>query len=218
MDYTTIYFDLDDTLYPSSSGLWEAIRARMGSYMTEVLGMPADQAQALRKHYFTTYGTTLRGLQKHHQVDVDVYLDYVHDLPLRDYLQRDPEIANMIANLPQRKFIFTNANSNHARRVLAILELEGVFEDIIDIRAIDFACKPEFAAYERALALADNPEPQYCVMLDDSASNLQPAKEMGFTTVLVGRFEEAQDHAHHKIANIKELPSVLPELWHDSLS
>jgi putative hydrolase of the HAD superfamily len=216
MNYTTIYFDLDDTLYPNSTGLWEAIRLRMGKYMTEVLGIPTEEAQALRKYYFHTYGTTLRGLQKHHHVDVDEYLNFVHNLPLHDYLKADPEVSKMISALPQRKFIFTNADSDHARRVIDVLGLNGNFEAIIDIRAIDFACKPEQVAYTRALTLADNPEPQACVMIDDSASNLQPAKDLGFTTILVNPSDEQDKCGHQTIANIKDLPLVLPELWNGS--
>lgn len=213
MKYTTLYFDLDDTLYPSNTGLWEAIRERMGSYMTEVLGIAADEARELRKHYYLTYGTTLRGLQKHHRVDVDEYLRYVHDLPLRDYIQPDRAAARMIDQLPQRKFIFTNADAAHAQRVLEILELSRSFEHIIDIRAIDFACKPEAWAYQRALDLAGNPDPCACVMVDDSASNLRPARDLGFTTVLVGSAGETVSDGHLKIATIQALPEVLPELW-----
>jgi putative hydrolase of the HAD superfamily len=213
MKYTTIYFDLDDTLYPSNTGLWEAIRERMSSYMTVVLGIPDEEARDLRKHYYATYGTTLRGLQKHHCVDVDEYLSYVHNLPLSEYIQPDDETARMITLLPQRKFIFTNADADHARRVLKILGLNGCFENIIDIRAIDFACKPELSAYQRALEIADNPEPQSCLMLDDSLANLRPAKELGFTTILVGGNSETDSDGHLTIANIKDLLLVLPELW-----
>ena len=28
MRFTTLFFDLDDTLYPNSSGLWQGIKAR----------------------------------------------------------------------------------------------------------------------------------------------------------------------------------------------
>ena len=84
MNFSTLFFDLDDTLYPNNTGLWEAIRERMALYMSERLGLPREQVQTLRKTYFQTYGTTLRGLQLHHEVDVDDYLAFVHDLPLEE--------------------------------------------------------------------------------------------------------------------------------------
>jgi putative hydrolase of the HAD superfamily len=74
MQFSTVFFDLDDTLYPSTNGLWEAIRERMNRYMGEILNLPSDKIPDLRRHYFITYGTTLRGLQYHHNVDAEDFL------------------------------------------------------------------------------------------------------------------------------------------------
>jgi putative hydrolase of the HAD superfamily len=221
MPFTTLFFDLDDTLYSNANGLWNAIRDRMGQYMHERLGLPWEQIPDLRRHYFITYGTTLRGLQKHHQVDVDEYLAYVHDLPLADYLQPDPELRSLVLSLPQPRWIFTNADDQHAKRVLAQLNLSDCFTGIIDVRAIRFACKPEIDAYQRALHIAGNPHPEQCVMLDDSPSNLAPARQMGFTTVLV-RPDDALAAAQHglqkpacdfTISSLLDLRRALPALW-----
>lgn len=213
MPYTTLFFDLDDTLYPNETGLWEAIRNRMGLYMEERLGLPADQVPGLRRHYFLTYGTTLRGLQRHHRVDADDYLAYVHDLPIEEYIQPNPGLRQLIQNLPQRRYIFTNADANHARRVLGILGLEGCFDGVIDVRAIEFACKPEPEAYRRALALSGSPDPRECVLLDDSLTNLLPAREMGFTTVLVQSQGLPPPGADYTIRSPLELRRILPALW-----
>ena len=86
MRFTTIFFDLDDTLYPSNAGLWQAIKNRMNDYMRERMNIPEKEIPQLREKYFLQYGTTLHGLQKHHQIDVDDYLAYVHDLPFDNYL------------------------------------------------------------------------------------------------------------------------------------
>jgi putative hydrolase of the HAD superfamily len=63
MRFTTIFFDLDDTLYPSETGLWHAIKERMNSYMRERMHFPEDQIATVREKYFLQYGTTMRGLQ-----------------------------------------------------------------------------------------------------------------------------------------------------------
>jgi len=213
MSYTTLFCDLDDTLYASSNGLWEAIRGRMSQYMAERLGLPADQVPALRRLYFETYGTTLRGLQRYHNVDTDDYLAYVHDLPLDQYIQPAPRLRELLLSLPQRRWIFTNADAGHAGRVLATLGLTGCFEGIIDVRAIEFACKPEPIAYQRALALAGGPLPEQCVLVDDSPTNLAPAQELGFTTVLVSQDGHANPAADFCLPELLCLPEVLPALW-----
>lgn len=213
MVYTTLFFDLDDTLYPGSNGLWSLIRARMGQYMVEVMGLPEAQVPDLRRTYYHTYGTTLRGLQIHHQVNVDDYLHYVHDLPLEQYIRPDPELRSLLLSLPQQRWIFTNADADHACRVLAVLGVQDCFRGIIDIRALEFVCKPDPAAYRRALALAGAPAPQQCVLLDDSAANLATARQMGFATAWVGQNGAAGPAAQISLSSLLELPVKMPWLW-----
>ena len=82
------------------------------------------------------YGTTLKGLEKHHQINVDDFLAYVHDLPLGSYLTPDPAQREIIASLPTRKLIFTNADSSHAERVLTQLNLRDLFPVIVDVNTV----------------------------------------------------------------------------------
>lgn len=213
MQFTDIFFDLDDTLYPSQAGLWQAIRDRMNDYLFEVMHLPQAEALALRRRYYETYGTTLRGLQLNHQIDVDHYLAYVHDLPLAEFIQPMPGLRALIESLPQRRWIFTNADAAHAGRVLTILGLQGLFEQIIDVRALDWAPKPSQEAYLRALAIAGSPDPHRCVLLDDSPRNLAPARELGFTTVIVSANGNPTPEANLCISSVLDLPKALPQLW-----
>ena len=218
MTYTTIFFDLDDTLYPASSGLWREIRRRMGLYMVERLGLPADQVDAIRQHYFQTYGTTLRGLQQFYPVNTDDYLAFVHDLPLASYLQPAPALRPLLLGLPQQRWILTNADQAHAERVLKTLQLCDCFAGIIDVRRLNFFNKPDPNAYRLALDLVGSPAPQECIMLDDSAANLAPANQLGMTTVWVNQehltsalFLNARS-PHYEIEQLNELRQVLPRL------
>jgi putative hydrolase of the HAD superfamily len=213
MSYTNIFFDLDDTIYSSDNGLWNVIRTRMSQYMVEKLGLPEEEVSVLRRKYYITYGTTLRGLQTHYDVDADDYLDYVHDINLQEYLRPLPGLREMVISLPQTRWIFTNADAKHATRVLDVMQLSGCFQGIIDVKAIQFACKPEQVAYQRALALAGDPNPQQCVLLDDSPTNLLPARQLGFTTILINQNGDAHPDVDHTILNLLSLPQVLPVLW-----
>jgi putative hydrolase of the HAD superfamily len=212
MKFEVAFFDLDDTLYDKQSGLWEAIRNRMSLYMHERLGMSWEVIPTLRRHYFETYGTTLRGLQLHHQVDADDYLAYVHDLPIHEFIQPDPQLRQMLTTLPLRRFIFTNADRDHARRVLQTLNIADCFDGIIDVRAIHFYCKPEPQAYQIALQIAEIDEPQQCLYLDDSLVNLAAARKLGFYTVLVGQ-DGHEPQVDLSIREIKELRKKMPHLW-----
>jgi pyrimidine 5'-nucleotidase len=186
----------------------------MNVYMLEKLHLPLDKIASLRRFYFETYGTTLRGLQTHYHIDADDFLAFVHDLPIRKMVQPDPELRELLLSLQLRKFIFTNADSAHAGRILDALELQGCFDGIIDVRRLNFHCKPEPVVYQMALDVAGESNPQRCIYLDDSPRNLAPARPMGFFTILVGD-ESNTNAADRAIHRLHDLPQVMPELWQD---
>lgn len=210
MLYRTLFFDLDDTLYPHTAGLWEAIRQRMDLYMQEKLGIAVEAVASLRAYYLETYGTTLRGLQNHFHIEVQEFLAYVHDLPLEQYLKPNPALRQVLLSLPQERWIFTNADLNHARRVLTATGLTDCFTGIVDVNALNFIPKPDPQAYVCALELA-RADVQQSVIFDDAARNLRPAAQLGFTTVLVG--PEPVDGFNFHLTNLETLPLTIPELW-----
>lgn len=208
MRFTTIFFDLDDTLYPNSNGLWQAIKGRINLYMIERLDIPEKDAPALRESYFKMYGTTLRGLQERHQVDVEDFLAFVHDLPLKDYLTPDPVQREIIASLPSRKLVFTNADVPHARRVLAVLDLGDLFDSIVDIHAVSPYCKPMPESFAIAQELANEPNPRKCVMIDDLPRTTRAALNVGMASILYGT-EEPTSEASGVFKDWSHLPILL---------
>jgi len=176
--------DLDNTLYPPDSGVMPAVGQRMIRYITERLNLPSDDAQQLKFRYYHQYGTTMRGLILHHGIDAEDYLAFVHNVPLESYLQPNPKLEEMLTSIPLRKAVFTNADGDHARRVLDILGVCHHFERIIDVRDFGFNSKPHPIAYRRILDILDTRSDE-CVMVDDAADNLATAKAMGMLTVLV---------------------------------
>ena len=210
MLYRTLLFDLDDTLYPHQTGLWEAIRLRMDKYMHQRLGLSLEAIPDLRKYYLETYGTTLRGLQMNNHVDAQDFLAYVHDLPVRRYLQPNPLLRQMLLSLPQKRFVFTNADQPHALRVLSALGLDDCFYGIIDVNALEFIPKPDAQAYWRALQLAEA-NVETTMIFDDAPRNLAPARELGLTTVLVSPEPEAE--FDYYLPNLEDLPKAVPGLW-----
>ncbi|RPJ24731.1 MAG: pyrimidine 5'-nucleotidase [Chloroflexi bacterium] len=208
MRFTTLFFDLDDTLYPSSTGLWHAIKERMNLFMRERLGMSETDIPLLREQYFKMYGTTLRGLQERHNVDKDDFLAFVHDLPLKEYLNPNPIVRDVIASLPTRNLIFTNADVHHARRVLATLQLDDLFETVVDVNAVAPYCKPMPESFAIAMDLADEPDPRRCVMIDDLPRTTRAALNVGMASLLYG-CEEVTENASGVFTDWTHLPILL---------
>ena len=209
--FQTLLLDLDDTLYPVTSGVWEAIGDRINRFMIEVVGIDPGQAPALRQFYFEHYGTSLNGLRRHHGVDPFAYLSFVHDVPLENYLSPDPGLRRMLEGLAVPPVIFTNADNVHARRVLSLLGVGDLVGQVIDIVALDWMNKPEPEAYRRALMLCRQDDPTACLVVDDQHRNLVPAAALGMGTVLVGSAERL-DGIDHAIPRAADLLLAVPEL------
>ena len=204
-----ILFDLDDTLYSSEIGLMAAIGQRIHQYMQERVGLDPVAARDLRRHYLQTYGTTLKGLQIHYNVDTEEYLSYVHDVPLGDYLKPDKALDRVLTEIQAEKIIFTHATIEHARRVLRFLGVEHHFSRIFDIRAINYENKARPGAHRRVLDML-GARPEECLMVEDSVRNLKPAKELGMVTVLVN--SSGGDGVDFAIDDVTQLEGVLRQI------
>jgi putative hydrolase of the HAD superfamily len=177
--------DLDNTLYPPNSGVMQAVGRLIVRYISERLDVPPDDAERLKRQYYQQYGTTMRGLILHHGIDPEDYLGFVHNLPLEQYIQPDPNLDAMLGRIPLRKAVSTNADCQHARRVLDVLGIRHHFERIIDVRDFGFNSKPHQNAYRRILEIL-NARAEECILVDDTIHNLAPAQAMGMVTILVG--------------------------------
>jgi putative hydrolase of the HAD superfamily len=198
--------DLDNTLYPPDNGLWHAIGRRIDLYMIERLGYHPNEVSRKRDDYLNAFGTTLNALRHHYGIDPSEFLAYVHELPLQDYLRSAPELERMLGRLPLRKVIFTNADALHAERVLGLLGIAHHFEQIFDIHALGFQNKPDKAAYLKVLRTL-SAEPQECLFIDDSPTNLAPARAMGMITILVGdgKPHRGVDYQIRRITDLEDL-------------
>ena len=209
MCFKVMLFDLDETLYPPATGIWEAIGLRMDRFIEDYMHISKIEVTSLRNELFHKYGTTLRGLREVYGINETEFLAYVHDIPINNYLRKDEGLIHTLSLFSPKKVIFTNADTNHAKRVLTCLGVENFFEKVIDIKAIHPYCKPMTEAFEEVLRLLEKPNPGDCVVIDDSLRNLQTAHEQGFYTIRVGSTDR-HDFTDASILTIHDLPEVIP--------
>ncbi len=204
-----VIFDLDNTLYPKEIGLFRLVDQRINEYMRTKLDADHYTVESLRLKYMDEYGTTLGGLMVHHNIDPDDYLMFVHDVDLERLLTISPELSDLLERISIDKVIFTNGSSNHARRVLKLLGVDGYFSRIFDIRFMDYLAKPNPRSYEKLLD-ALGVKGEECLMVEDLARNLLPAKQLGMITVLIGK--ERTTDADFIIEDIFGMDGVLSEI------
>ena len=186
-------FDLDNCLYPASANLFELIDFKMTEFITRLMGCDPVEARRIQKQHFHEHGTTLAGLMKTQQIDPREFIDFVHDIDLAR-ISPDPKVAEAIERLPGRKFVFTNGDAAYAGRVLDKLGLNGLFDGMHDIHAMDYVPKPQPAAYA-ALCERHGIDPEKALFAEDMARNLAPAKALGMTTVWVDNGSEQAGRA-----------------------
>jgi putative hydrolase of the HAD superfamily len=191
-------FDLDNCLYPASTGLFALIDERMGAYIQRLLGCDPIEARRVQKAHFHTHGTTLAGLMQEHGVDPHDFLEDVHDIAL-DRVQCDERLARLLARLPGRRFVFTNGDALYARRVLERIGVNDQFDNLHDIHASSYRPKPDPHGYA-LLCERFGIDPPGALLADDMVQNLVPAKALGMTTIWVDNGSERGNHGYDEVA------------------
>lgn len=200
-------FDLDNTLYPPQARLFDQIEVRMTKYVMDALGVDHAEADRLRKHYWHSYGTTLAGLMREHDVDPTPYLTDVHDISL-DHLEHDSDLATYITALPGRRIVYTNGCAPYAERVLEARGLGGVFDAVYGVEHANFHPKPERQAFELIFA-QDGIATDRAAMFEDDPRNLAAPHAMGMRTVHVAPDPHTADHIHHHTDDLTDFLSRL---------
>ena len=188
-------FDLDNTLYPPQARLFDQIEVRMTDWVMQTLSVDRAEADRLRRHYWATYGTTLAGLMREHDVDPAPYLTDVHDINF-DALIPDPTLARHIRALPGRRIVYTNGSAPYAHQVIKARGLTGVFDAVYGVENAGFHPKPDRAAFETVFAL-DGLNPATAAMFEDDVRNLAAPHAMGMQTILVAPQADPAPYIHH---------------------
>lgn len=220
-----LFFDLDNTLYPSSTRISALMSSRIALYFKQFLNIPEEDAISLGHKYYKDYGLAIRGLVKHFGIDPLHYDAFVDGgLPLEDILSPDKHLLDILKRCKARLFVFTNAGLRHALRVLALLDLLHVFEAICycDYAEEKFPAKPDHLAFERAMHHANIKNKESCYFVDDSETNVRAAMEFGWNAVMArNEGDEGAVEIEKKtcieeiyiIDSVHDLDRVFPELF-----
>ncbi len=214
-------FDLDNTLHDASRAVFGRLNGSMTDYIEQHLGLPRDQADALRVHYWHRYGATLLGLERHHGIQAAHFLAQTHVLPGLESELRMP-LADRLAlkRLPGRKVLLTNAPADYAQRVLKALGMAGVFESTVAIEGMrtfgHLRPKPDLRMMKVVLARLKLPAHR-CVLVEDTLANLRPVRALGMRTVWMQGYLEHNPHRRPawvcaKIRRLKALRVGCPSL------
>ena len=202
-------FDLDNTLHNATPHIFPHINRSMTAYLQQHLQLDEQAANALRVDYWQRYGATLSGMVRHHATDPDHFLWHTHQFPeLPKMVVHEPQLRQVLQRLPGKKLVFSNAPQHYAHEVLKLLGVDDLFDDLFAIEHARYRPKPQMAGFVRLLR-KHRLNPAQCVMVEDSAENLQTAKRLGMKTVWVSASQRLPAYVDVKIQNVKQLPRML---------
>ena len=190
-------FDMDDTLYPREQGLMQLVQARINAYVVEAVGLDPVSARVLQRQFLDEHGTTLAGLMANYTIDPAHFLHDVHDVPM-DSLEPAPRLVEQLMRLPGRRFVFTNGARDYADRVLDRLGVTACFDGVFTIEDADLTPKPAPSTFRHFIERYGL-DPHRTAFFEDTPRNLEPAKALGMTTVLIGdgHGKPLGDHIDH---------------------
>jgi len=205
-----LLLDLDETLYPRGNGVLDRIDARINAYLIERLAVPRHEVDDLRRRLRDAHGTTMRGIQANYDVDITDYLDLVHRVDLSDLLAPAPELRALLARLPGRKAVFSNAPLCHVEQVLRLLDVADAFEAVLALEDLALLPKPDPRAYA-AVTERLGVRGADCTFVDDTRANLIGARASGMRTVWLAPGPTRDGEVHHVITRLDELGPLLRE-------
>ncbi len=205
-------FDLDNTLHNATPHIFPHINRSMTAYLQQHLELDEQAANELRIDYWQRYGATLSGMMRHHGTEPGHFLWHTHQFSeLPQMVQHEPLLRHVLQRLPGRKLVFSNAPQHYAEAVLKLLGIEKYFDDIFAIEHTRYQPKPKISGFMRLLR-KHNLHAAQCVMVEDSAENLQAAKRLGMGTVWVNTTPRAPAYVDVKIRSVMELPRAVSRL------
>ena len=213
--YELVIFDMDGTLYRfEGSGtdgaiyktkFYREIKQKGVNFIAERLSISRKDAERVKEDIYNKYnGEISIGLEKEYNVDRKEYFAKTWNVDTSRYINPDRELRILLNKILCKKALLTSAPQVWAERALNQLNIDDLFDGLWfgdgDIR------KTDKKAYLQVTDSFDI-KPERTLIVDDEPKHLNPAKEIGITTVLVG--SEIKPYIDYYIKDIYGIQNLI---------
>jgi putative hydrolase of the HAD superfamily len=199
-------FDLDNTLHDARSRIFPAMHDQINAFLRRRFEVDEAGANAMREHFWRTYGTTLDGLMRHHGVHPREFLAETHVFPeLADMVVHENAVRHALRVLGGTRLVFSNAPRSYVWQVLRAIGLARHFDAVYSIEDARYRGKPALHGFHHLLRQHDL-DPHRCAMVDDMLENLRAAHCLGMSTVWVSPVRRRVPYVDVRVASVTELP------------
>ena len=202
-------FDLDNTLHDARPHILPSMHVQMNAYLKRRFGIDEAGADAMRRFFWERYGTTLRGLTRHHGEDPKKFIRETHQFPELDAMVvGENTLRHALARLPGRRLVFSNAPRHYVEEVLRSLGVRRFFDAVYTIESTRYKPKPAFQGF-RVLLRAHDLDARRCALVDDMLENLRAAKRLGMATVWVSAEARRVPFVDLRVKSVTQLPRLV---------
>lgn len=186
----TIIWDLDNTLYFESDEYKNKLNEATALAAIEEFNIPLDFATATNKvkESYSTYRDGLEAFAREYNIPhKDLYISYhKYKSNLVPMIKPYPNLLDELKSINCPQYVFSTSSRDICEKILKHIGLFDFFADrFYSVEDFEVYKKNESSDVYKRLCETINQNPQNCIFVDDSYSNLHFAKEIGMTTVRI---------------------------------
>ena len=202
-------FDLDNTLHDARPHIFPSMHGQMNAWLMRRFSVDEAGASEMRSFFWERYGTTMRGLVRHHGEDPRKFIRETHQFPeLAPMVVGEYALGHALARLEGKRLVFSNAPRHYVEEVLRALGVARWFDAVYTIESTRYRPKPAVHGF-RVLLRAHNLEARRCALIDDMPENLRAAKRLGMSTVWVSGETRRASFADLRVGSVTQLPRLV---------
>lgn len=183
-----IIWDLDNTLYRETPEFADMLDEAMAKALIEDLGVALDfdECKAMVKESYKIHRDGGEVFYKDYNISPKDLSDAYHYRKPVEKIVPYENLAERIKKLPVEQFVFTASNRYASERILKQIGLYEMFKDrFYSVEDFGVYKKNESADVYKKYCEKIGKNPEDCLFVDDSYSNLEFAKEIGMTTARI---------------------------------
>lgn len=219
-----ILFDFDETLGETERHMDPAYYPALAEILAEHITLPLDEVRRRNHEHYMAHGASIHGWAQELGLGMEWTLETFRRLAphltaaVMPHLAPNPAVIADLQDLQKRGHTLAILTHGHRDYVLPLLEklgLGAIFPPamVFDISATNGILKRTPESYRHVLTALDGQPYRKHFMLEDSIKNLPPAKQLGFTTILVGATKKVTpDLAEFIDRHDPDLPTALAYL------
>jgi len=200
-------FDQDGTLYPKNSKLAYALRERTKEWISERLGLVRKDVDIIYSRLPDEFPHPYHGFLSLGLSPEEYHREVFDKVDPALFLGKDNELVTLFSKISVPKFVVTFASSGYSKRLQQIVGVYDLIEKTISAieHPLTYSKAEAYNLIKKNLRITAG---KICVVGDNLLTDILPAAENGFKTILVDSSKKYSNQ-FQSISSIYSLEELL---------